>query len=276
MDEEDVIWHYPETLDEALQPITGGFFGKTILRHRDSYQPGRPGRISDNSENFIIDNSGILSIWRYPYWLTDEWDGYRYTNRYCLGSDVSEGLGLSYSVCYVFDRLLDEFVARMRSNRVDAYTWADMVYALSCYYERALICVEVTGAGQTCVKRLKDLNANQYRRIVHDRSGNPVTSQLGWNQTRSNKQIISGDLKQYFNATAGVIYCKYLIDEASTWIRKESGELGPEDSKYGDCVIAGGLTLQADKSMGACSRIPFTVGGWRGRLNEGSSEWATL
>ena len=167
----------------------------------------------------IQEHDGIIEVWRFPYHLTEKWEGEWWTNRYCIGSDVSEGLGQNYSVAYVYDRLLQEFVVRMRSNRVDAAQWAKLLYRLSQYYangdeytaplkmqlQPCLICVERNGPGQTTVRELANMGANQYLKIIEGKVGEPVTKQYGWHETEESKHILAGDLKTYFRNTKGRI-----------------------------------------------------------------------
>lgn len=264
MDEDDAIEHYPSTEQEAISIVGGSYFGKTLKRHNNTIL-GHVGELRKKQKeyHFHQETRGILEIWRYPYFLLDGWDGLRWTNRYAIGSDVSEGLGATYSVSYVYDRLLHEFIARLRSNRVDAYQWAELLYKLSFYYENALICAERTGAGQTTVKRLKQLNANQYVKLKAGKVGSEVTKEFGWNTSDQSKHELCGDLKQWFRSTDGSVYCALLLDEASTFLKHDNGKLNPEDGKFGDCVMGAGCTLQADSFIGpAPKRIEVEPDGW--------------
>jgi hypothetical protein len=252
MDEEDISQHYPATEAEAISTLLGSYFGKVLERHTHTMS-GHRGRIEKSKQGdyqFIEEKKGILEVWRYPYFLHEKWDGVQWTIRYVIGSDISEGLGGSYSVAYVLDRKLDEIVARLRSNRVDAYRWATMLYNLSQYYENALICPERTGAGITTCKRLLDLNANIYLKTIPAKVGKSITVEVGWNQTEQGKHDLLGDFKNWLRTTKGVVYCAILLEECSTYIRHENGKLDPEEGKLGDCVIAGGCTIQADYFIG--------------------------
>ena len=244
--EEEFSAQYPETEDEAISTLTGSYFGKTLAKHKDFIR-GETGWLIDGE--WKPDKRGVIEIWEQPYIHTEGYSGGSWSNRYAVGSDVSEGLGQSFSVAYVLDRFTDVFVARIRSNLIDAYEWADMIHALSIYYDNAMMCVERTGSGQTTVKRLQALKARQTVEITSGKIKGQVSKQFGWGETHQKKHELCGDLKQWFKTTDGGFNCPYLLDEASTWIRHENGRLGPEDGKLGDCVIAGGLTLQASQFM---------------------------
>ena len=287
MDEEDFSQHYPETEAEAISAMLGSFFGKSLARHNQPLD-GIVGIIKRNrlkELEFVPQARGIIELWRYPYYLEEGFNDIPYTSRFCIGSDVSEGLGQTYSVAYVYDRLIQEFVARIRSNRVDAHTWAKMLWDLSRYYwnavpsnpwyttQPALICVETTGAGQTTVDQLKNkLGANMYVELAAGKVGSEVTKRFGWHETNQKKHDLSEDLRNWFKTTQGRVHCPILIEECSTWIKHENKTIGPEDStKLGDCVIAAGVTLQADKFMeGTPKQIPHPVEGWRARKQTGA------
>ena len=272
MDKQDVAEHYPESITEALAAATGGYFGDTLARHKD-FADGIRGHLqlvkgSKVEVEFVPEERGPVRIWRYPYELVDGWDGSYMTHKYAIGSDISEGLGQTTSSAFVIDRSRDEFVAKVKSNRIDAVEWAQILYLLALYYgdfidrtqsrnfrvERvtSLICVEVTGSGQTTVKELIKKRANQYVRMVPDKVGSGLTRQYGWPENQTAKYELAGDLKQWFRATKGTIYDADLIDQASIFIRHENGRLGHEEgvNKFDDDVIGAGLTLQASNQLG--------------------------
>jgi hypothetical protein len=297
MDELDVAEHYPANEVEALAAATGGYFGDTLERHKD-FADGIRGHLKKFKDEvtFIEDKRGPVRIWRYPYELVSGWDGTYYYNKYAVGSDVSEGLGNTTSTAYVMDRSRDEMVAKIKSNRIDAVEWAEQLNLLALYYgnfidrtkernfrvERttSLICVEVTGSGQTTVKELIKKRANQYVRTVANKTGSGLTKQYGWPENEKSKYELAGDLKNWFRTTKGTIYDSELIDQASIFIRHENGKLGHEEgvNKFDDDVMGAGLTLQASMHLGEGPRkiIPPATG-WRGRLQDEKREanvWA--
>jgi hypothetical protein len=252
MDPDDVIQHYPETEEEALSILGGSYFGDGLARHNKT-KAGIKGNLETDDKgriDFEQSDRGILEIWEHPYNRLEAYDDLSWSRRYAMGSDVSEGLGESYSVAHVIDRLTDQIVARLRSNRIDAYTWADKLYELSRYYDGALICPERTGAGQTTVKRLIELNANLYIRIKPDTTTGKLTKVFGWEESDRSKHELAGDLRHWLQVTTGVLFDAILIDECSTFIRTETGKLDHEAGKLSDCVISAGLAVQADKFLG--------------------------
>ena len=246
MTEEDFVQHYPANEEEAISSMGGSYFGDALSRHQGARR-GDLGTIKASNDlwTWERDHRGIVEVWRQPYSEQPDHDGRSWLYRYAIGADVSEGLGDTYSTAYVYDRLTDEIVARMRSNRVDAHRWAEMVDDLSHFYARALVCPERTGAGQTTIKRLRELGANLYVRVRADKTGHGVMKVYGWEESRNSKQELAGDLRAWLKRTESVIPDGILLDECSTFILREDGSLGHEEGKFDDCVIGAGLMLQA-------------------------------
>ena len=244
MTDEDFSQHYPDTEEEAISSIGGAYFGDALARHAAGPRKGILGDLVeiDGLQTFVEDRrKGILEVWTLP--------AAGWVHRYAMGADVSEGLGNTYSTAYVYDRLTDEIVARMRSNRVDAHRWAEVLNDLAEHYHRALICPERTGAGQTTIKHLRELKANLYVRVKADKAGHGVIKVYGWEESRNSKQELAGDLRAWMKRTETPIPDAILLDECSTFILREDGALGHEEGKYDDCVIGAGLMLQASNFM---------------------------
>ena len=268
MDDEEISEHYPASEDEAISAVLGSYFGRVLAKHTLTIK-GNTGYLHKDKFNdieFVPEKRGVLEIWRYPYHMVDSWDGTFWENRYAIGSDISEGLGQTYSVAYVLDRKLGEFVARMRSNRIDAAEWAKLLFDLSKYYRNAdgpaLICPERTGAGITTCKELMNFEALVYFRMVAAKVGGP-TKELGWPETQQNKHELCGDFKKWLRNTQGTVYDAILIEECSTFIRDDVGRLHAEEGKLDDCVIGAGCTIQASHFIGEPPRqVPEGPTGW--------------
>lgn len=281
MAREDVVWHYPETEEEALAAVASSYFGDALPRHNQA-RPGIRGNFYRDARTkdvmFTPTDKGIVELWRFPYFMVKGWDGRPWQRRYCIGSDVSEGLGQSYSVGYVMDRQIDEIICKVASNRIDAHMWAEILAMASEFYERALLTVERTGAGQTTVKRLEQLRANQSVRVTSGKVGKQLTSELGWHESQQAKHELCGDLRRWLKEMHGTIWDAELIGQCQTWIQDEMGRLGPEEGKLGDCVMAAGCTIQAHQYLGPAERIEPEADGWLARLQAEtgrSGVWAT-
>ena len=240
---------------------------------------GEYGNIDD--EEFNEDKNGLVELWRHPYFLLKDWDEVRYENRYCIGSDISEGLGRNWSVAYVFDRVRREFVAKIATNKINSHIWGDRLYELSKYYENALIVPERNGAGITTIDRLTELGANVYFKTVIGAIGKQLTRQYGYLETREAKQLVCGGLKSFLNGANGNkprIFDRVLLSECSTFIKDEKRErLGAEDGFFDDHVIAAALALHGDFYLPTCEKINTPESsGWRnnyGRDTGGDDAW---
>jgi hypothetical protein len=282
MSKEDVVWHYPETEEEAVSAIASSYFGDALERHQQARKGIQGSFVRDSQTKevrFEENKKGIVELWRHPYKLVKGWDGYTWERRYAMGSDVSEGVGSSYSVAYVIDRSIDEIICKVNSNRISAHEWAVQLAMASDYYERALITVERTGAGQTTVKRLEELKANQSVRMISGKTGKQATKEYGWHESQQNKHELCGDLRRWLKEMRGTLWDAELIAQCQTWIENETGKLGPEEGKLGDCVMGAGCTIQASLYLGPPKKIIPEGDGWVERwqaekTGKGVGAWA--
>jgi hypothetical protein len=266
MEEQEVIEHYPETVQEALAAVSGSFFGSHLVRHEKGLCDGVRGDLKYDPHGEVIFTpavKGIWEIWRYPYYLVDDWDGFYWTDRYAIGSDVSEGLGQSGSVAYVIDRKYDEIVAKAYSRYIDAHEWGKILHIASRWYSsaietgyneigehKAIICPERTGAGITTIKCLENLKANLYLEEIPGKVGDPVTVKYGWQETSAKLWDLCGDLRTWFKLTNGGFYDKALLEAAGRTIRLEGtsrlvDEMDP--THIPDEVAGAGCAIQASK-----------------------------
>jgi hypothetical protein len=287
---DDMKREHPSTPDEAFEAVSAACF---FLGALDGHRVARVGRFGTLAKepgpkgvySINLTPRGLIEFWRFPYFLVDGWDNVRWTHRYSVGSDIGEGLAGDYSVAYVFDRHLREFVARMSSNKIDSHRWGDRLYEISRYFENALIVPERNGAGITTINRLIDLKANLYVREIVAGIGKQVTKQYGWQETHDAKQSICGTLKAHLaaqddqGARRHPVYCKRLLEEAANFVKdEEKDKLGAEDGFHDDHVIAAALALVGDLYLPKCEPIIVKPEGWRERLkaeSKGKGEaWA--
>lgn len=245
MDEDDVSQHYPATEQEAISAMLGSYFGKTLAKYhpQDGTKGNLEKQVSETEElTFLPNRKGIIEIWEYP---EANWD-----QRYAIGSDVSEGLGQTYSVAYVYDRIKNKFAARMRSNRIEADIWADKLIELAKYYNSAYIGVERNGPGITTIQHLEQKYPSYlfFRKVPGKLKGQYV-KEYGWQETNANKHILAADLKTFLRDKFSEMPCSILLDECSTFIRHENGKLEHEEGKLDDCVIGAAITIQVSQWM---------------------------
>lgn len=261
LDDDDIVMQYPSSEEEAISSLTGNFFGKHLAGFKQI--DGAMGNLRVIKKKNLVfeeaDRGGILEIWRWPQkgWL----------HRYCIGGDVGEGLGGNFSAAYVLDRYLNEFVARMRSNKIEADLWGHHLILLAIYYNKAKIGVERNGPGITTVKYLQGKWTDLYIRRREGRVRGTYTHEIGWLTTDASKDIMAHELKRYYREIFEFVPCAYLLDESSTWIQKEGGGYGPETGAFDDCVMGAGIALQVSKGMPApITQHEKEEQGWRDKL----------
>ena len=260
--EEDRIMQYPLTEQEAISSVAGSYFGQYIIRY--SAIPGVIGNFKlDRKRNLIVfeeDPKGIVELWRWPQ--------RKWVNRYAIGSDVGEGTGGSYSVSYVYDRQLEEIVCRMRSNKIEADRWANLLIYQGIYYTRAMIGAERMGPGITTVQHLQKKYTHLYMRRREGRTKGTFTYEVGFHTSDESKRLALSHLKAYYRDVFRYVPCGYLLDESGTFIEQEGGGgLSAETGAFDDCVMAMAITLVVSKSMPECTAASEAQEkGWRDRL----------
>jgi len=246
MDDDDIAMHYPSTVEQALEALTGSYFGTVLTAQKGAEAPKR-GFLEeiDEKTEFVERKRGIIHMWREP-------QGEGWSNRYCVFSDVSEGMGLTESVAYVYDRFDKEFIAKMQSDKIDANDWAGELIKLCAWCgDKPMLGIERSGAGQTTVKEVRK---SHYPRVYRERrqgkTGKTVTPNFGLAQTRDNKRLLADLLKKYMKSHPDIIPDAKMLDQASTFIMHPDGSLGKEDeTKKDDCVIAAGGCLIVDDGL---------------------------
>lgn len=284
---DDMKREHPSTPEEAFEAVASQCFFLGATSEHNQVRTGKFGNVIKNkAKEYEIEFTprGIVEFWRFPYFLVDGWDKCRWTHRYCIGSDIGEGLGGDYSIAYVYDRHFKEIIACMSSNKIDSHRWGDRLYYLSQLFENALIIPERNGAGITTINRLIELKANIYVREVVAGIGKQVTKQYGWQETHDAKQSICGGLKAYLGARddsgkrKNSIYCKNLISECEAFVKdEEKNVIGAEAGHHDDRVIAAALAKEGDNYLPPCEKIEQPLTGWRARQQEQTKEgsvWA--
>jgi len=246
MDQDDISMHYPSSIEEAVEAMSGSYFGRHLAKH-NQFNRGTRGYLEeiDGVMEFTESRGGTLTVWEKP-------DGDKWRDRYVIGSDISEGLGQTDSAAYVFDREKRKFIAKLKSSNIDADQWGDELIKLANWCKNfPMIVPELSGAGQSTVKRLREL---KYPRIFRDKKPNKIGAKpspvYGLAETRENKKMISGLLKTYFRDVLESVPDGELIDQCTTYIRHSDGHYGKEDDiKKDDLVVAAACTLLGDERL---------------------------
>lgn len=246
MDSDDISMHYPSSIEEAVEAMSGSYFGRHLAKH-NQFKKGKRGVLEEDKDGKIIfeeARGGAMEVWKMP-------EPERWTNRYVIGSDISEGLGQTDSGAYAFDRVDRKFIARLKSSNIDADQWGDELARFGKWLGKCLIVPELSGAGQSTVKRLRKL---EYPRLFRDKKPNKIGAKpsllYGLPETRDNKKMISALLKTYFREAPESVPDGELIDQCTTYIRHSDRSLGKEDdSKKDDLVVAAACTMLGDERL---------------------------
>lgn len=197
-----------------------------------------------------------LHVWREP-----EKDA-----EYCIGADVSEGLGgeFDYSVGVVLKVNRrggpDEVVAVYRSNLIDPVEFALVLNFLGRQYNEAMMAIEVNRY-DTCMSWIRfQLQYPNLYRWKHMDSINPLSNKLGWLTNVSSKPRLYQTMKRWLQYKLLLVYSKNFAAEMKTFTKDED-ERGAtaESGSYDDEIMATQIALYCahegdwDDSLGGMS-----------------------
>lgn len=184
----------------------------------------------------IKENNGPLKIWKDPI------PGHEYA----IGADVAEGLATGdYSVAEVVDTITMETVARWRGH-IDPDQFGEVLGALGCHYNYALIGVEVNNHGLTTIQKLRDtFYTNLFKREKgYDEDFEEPTSNLGWKTDMRTKRMAVDALIEIIREGINKDPDKVFIEEAFAYVRDDRGRTNAEEGEHDDTVMAKAITFQ--------------------------------
>lgn len=167
-------------------------------------------------------------------------------HEYVIGGDVAEGLATGdYSVADVVDITTMNTVARWRGH-CDPDRFGEILGALGCLYNYALIGVEVNNHGLTTVQKLRDtFYTNLYKRERgYDEDFEEPTSNLGWKtDVRTKRLAIDGLIKLI---REGIVEDPDIVfvEEAFAYVRDDRGRMNAEEGEHDDTVMAKAIAYQ--------------------------------
>ena len=133
------------------------------------------------------DQLGPINIWEHP----------QPKSSYCIGADISEGVGADYTEIMVVKEDPLKLVAQFRSNRIKPTAAGLLAYLLGAYYHWALVAIERNGPGLATLAILEfglpDYPQtaagypNLYYQIKMDQKLIDETPKLGFPTTRKSK-----------------------------------------------------------------------------------------
>lgn len=171
----------------------------------------------------------------------------RVGQKYYIGCDLSEGVGLDHSVVEVFSQD-GEQVAEFYNNKVKPYQMAEIINMIGRYYNKALLNIERASGGNSAIERLKYnyKYLNMLKQKMFDER-NKAVWRLGFETNSKSKNIIINDFIELFDTGAIKINSLRLLQEMQTFVINDTGSMGANSGSHDDCVMATALTLFALK-----------------------------
>lgn len=168
--------------------------------------------------------------------------------RYWIGVDCSEGVGLDYSTMFVIDKK-GENVCTFRNNKVKPYEFADVVALVGKYYNNALLIIEKASGGHTVIEKMK--YEYKYHNLMKYKTYdefNKVQWKAGFDTNSKTKGIAINDCREWFDKGLVRINDKEVLNEMKTFIVNEKGQMNAAIGTHDDLISAMWLCIQGAKS----------------------------
>lgn len=201
-----------------------------------------------------------------PLWI---WEEPKQTYVYCIGVDVSEGIGEDYAVAFVNKigkfGAPDEQVAVWRDNHTKPKELAFFVNVLGLWYNTALVCVEYNTyqtTGDDLLYKYQYPNLYQWK---HLDSINPRPSKWHWWTKSNTKAYLHQTAVDWLMSHSWIIRSKNFSEETTTYRKEEfaSRSFGAAANCTDDELMAGMISLYCPHEMdideGGRIRVPGQV-----------------
>lgn len=210
------------------------------MQRKNILKLGDKVKISDD-KHFIVHEKDKLRMYKPPM---DK-------HFYVCGVDVSEGVeGGDYSVAVIWDRATGEEVAMFR-GLIPPDILATKLDKWGRMYNNALMVVEVNNHGLTTLTGLKQkiYPSLFFRPASLEKLGNPSSDKLGWKTTKMTRELLIDDLAQALREKSLTIHSKELLDEMSTFVYDDKGNMVSPSGFHDDCIFSAGIGFQGFKVM---------------------------
>ena len=225
---------YPSDPDEAFVRSGRPVFDLESLREIEPIDPLRGYLKKGYGKNVydFIDDGGELAIWDMP----------TIGEVYVIGADVAEGLGHGdYSSAHVISASTGLMVAHWHGHIDPDLFGEEVLNALGCFYNYALVGVESNNHGLTTLKGLQRIGyKNLYRqRKMNHRNAQPGES-MGWRTTSASKPLAIDELGASIRDASLTMYDSRTIAELRTFVRLANGKMqgSPHDDRVMSLAIA--------------------------------------
>jgi hypothetical protein len=227
---------YPSDPEEAFVRSGRPVFDLDALRGIEPIDPIRGYLKKGYGKNIydFIDDGGELAIWDMP----------TIGEAYVIGADVAEGLGHGdYSSAHVISASTGMVVAHWHGHIDPDLFGEEVLNALGCFYNYALVGVESNNHGLTTLKSLQRVGyRNMYRqRKMNHRNPQPGET-LGWRTTSASKPLAIDELGAAIRDSSLSLYDFKTIAELRTFVREANGKM--RGSPHDDRVMSLAITNQ--------------------------------
>lgn len=156
---------------------------------------------------------------------------------YVVGGDTA-GTGQDYFTAKVLDNREGRTVATLHKQRLDDDLYAEQMYCLGHYYNKALIGIE-TNYSRVPMRRLSDLGyPNLYLRENTSGMADVPEKVLGFETTTRTKPIIVSELIMRMREDITRECDPETLEEMTTFVRKENGRTEAIGGCHDDLVMA--------------------------------------
>lgn len=245
-DEDEFDIQYPTDDTTAFLAGQNCIFSQQVLKLQESFltDPIHTGHLQREDKQIKLYNqkNGCYYFWELP----------KSTTTYVIGADPSGGFGKDAGCAIVLDQKTGSQVA-MLHGLFDPDLFADELYKLGQFYNRAHICCEVNNHGHAVILKLKSIYPNMYKRQEFDSISKKMLSHYGFLTTPSSKMTITNNLISSLRDGRIKVRSTLLFNELSNFIQisSKNGRTFRREAAPGchdDCVIALCLAAEMDRS----------------------------
>lgn len=181
------------------------------------------------TQRIVPDKYGWLTIYKMP----------EKGRPYVIGGDTAEG-GIDFLAGQVLDNNTGEQVAVWHANGVDTDIFAKQLYLLGCFYNEALLSIEINFDLHP-VKELTRLGYHkQYRREVFDEISKKTQHKYGFRTTQATRGPIIDETVRIVREEIHLINDIDTLKEMQSFIRnpKKNGRPEADRNKHDDLIMA--------------------------------------
>jgi len=176
------------------------------------------------------------------------WEIPKSGEKYCIGADLSEGVGKDYSVIEVFNKESGEQVAEFINNKLKTFQMAEVIDAIGNYYNRGLVTVEKQSGGHAVLERLK--LEYRYTNLTKYKSYDQFQKaqwQIGFDTNPKSKSLIINDFVEMFSTGAIKLNSRKLLNEMKIFEINENGKMAAMGTGHDDTVMSTAMALVSMK-----------------------------